>query len=132
MVLQSITKFYKMSQSTFTFDSLPELIGEIFQMLNSMDQKIDSLCVRTNPQIAKEEKWFNLKELCAYLPTHPSVQTVYGWTSANLIPFHKQGKRITFLKSEIDEWLNADRRKSVDDLAKEAQAFIESKKQMKF
>lgn len=119
-----------MVHPNFTFDSLPELIGEIFLKLQSMDQKIDSL--RSQSEIIPEARWFNLKELCDYLPTHPSVQTVYGWTSANLIPFHKRGKRITFLKSEIDEWLNADRRKSVDDLAKEAQAFIESKKQMKF
>lgn len=123
-------KTLNMSYPNFTFDSLPELIGEIFQMLHSMDQKIDSL--QPQSQKAKEERWFNLKELCAYLPTHPSVQTVYGWTSSNLIPFHKQGKRITFLKSEIDEWLNADRRKSVEDLAKEAQAFFDSKKNPRF
>ena len=52
-----------------------------------------------------EDKWFNLKELCEYIPDRPSKPTVYGWVNSSKIPVHKGGKKLRFLKSEIDAWL---------------------------
>ena len=49
--------------------------------------------------------WFDLKELCNYHPDKPSKPTVYGWVNAKTIPVHKNGKKLRFLKSEIDNWL---------------------------
>ena len=83
-------------------------------------------------QSVPTEQWMNLKELCDYIPSHPAEQTVYGWTSCHLIPFHKRGKRIMFLKSEIDEWLHADKIKSDKNLEDEAAQFIKSKRNTKF
>ena len=54
------------------------------------------------------DQWLNLEELRNYLPDHPAEQTIYGWTSNHTIPFHKKGKKLQFLKSEIDKWLKAD------------------------
>jgi hypothetical protein len=74
----------------------------------------------------------NLKELREYLPSHPAEQTVYGWTSCHQIPFHKKGKRIMFLKSEIDDWLHAGKMKSQKELEEEAENFIKSKRKRQF
>ena len=49
--------------------------------------------------------WFDLGELCQYHPDKPSKPTVYGWVNARTIPVHKGGKKLRFLKSEIDNWL---------------------------
>ena len=73
-----------------------------------------------------------MKELCEYLPSHPAEQTVYGWTSCHQIPFHKRGKRIMFLKSEIDAWLHDGKRKSQKELAEEAAQFINAKRNRPF
>ncbi len=43
------------------------------------------------------------------------------------IPFHKQGKSISFLKSEIDEWLCQGKKKSLLDLQHEAEEFVNRK-----
>ena len=32
-------------------------------------------------------------------------QTLYGFTSKNLIPFIKKGKKLYFRKSDLDKWL---------------------------
>ena len=61
-----------------------------------------------------------------------SIQTVYTWTSANRIPYYKEGKRIRFLKSEIDKWMLNSKLKSRDELEKEAQNFVESKRKNAF
>ena len=98
--------------------------------LNKLDSKIDGL--NNIPQIRPADRWMNLKELCEYLPSHPAEQTVYGWTSCHQIPFHKRGKRIMFLKSEIDAWLHDGKRKSQKELAEEAAQFINAKRNRPF
>ena len=58
------------------------------------------------PQVQKiEYHWFSMDELVKYLPNRVSKATIYGWVSQDVIPHHKIGKKLTFLKSEIDSWL---------------------------
>lgn len=53
------------------------------------------------------DSWMNLNELCEYMPDRPSKATVYGWVSLGKIPVHKGGKKLRFLKSEIDNWMQS-------------------------
>ena len=55
-----------------------------------------------------------------------------GLNNQNQSPFHTRGKRIMFLKSEIDEWLHAGKIKSDKNLEDEAAQFIKSKRNTKF
>ena len=50
---------------------------------------------------------------------HLSVQTIYGKTSARIIPHFKKGKRLYFKREEIFEWIAQDKRKTKDELMKE-------------
>ena len=86
-----------MSEKNITFEDLPKAVSWLMDKLNELDSKIDGL--NNQNQSVPTEQWMNLKELCDYIPSHPAEQTVYGWTSCHLIPFHKRGKRIMFLKS---------------------------------
>lgn len=98
----------------------------ILAKVTALEEKLD----RFQPMPQYEGKqWLNMAELIDYLPNHPAEQTVYGWTSARKIPFHKQGKSIMFKKSEIDAWLEGGTyRKSQKDLEQEAAAFISGKR----
>ena len=53
------------------------------------------------------DRWMNLNELCEYMPDRPSKATVYGWVNLGKIPVHKGGKKLRFLKSEIDNWMQS-------------------------
>jgi excisionase family DNA binding protein len=53
------------------------------------------------------DRWMNIDELCEYMPDQPSKATVYGWVNQNKIPVHKGGKKLRFLKSEIDNWMQS-------------------------
>ena len=119
-----------MEDMNITFEDLPKAMSWMMDKLNKLDSKIDSL--NNIPQVRPADQWMNLKELCEYLPSHPAEQTVYGWTSCHQIPFHKRGKRIMFLKSEIDAWLRDGRVKSEKDLENEAARFIKSKRNNRF
>ncbi len=113
-----------------TFEEMPKAMYLMMQKLNELSSKVDLL--KGNAAPTPQDEWMNLKELCAYLPNHPAEQTVYGWTSTHQIPYHKRGKRIMFLKSEIDAWLNDGKVKSQAELAQEAARYISSKRKLLF
>ena len=108
-----------MSEKSITFEDLPKAMSWMMDKLNELDSKIDGLN-NQNSNVSTEQ-W-----------SHPAEQTVYGWTSCHQIPFHKRGKRIMFLKSEIDEWLHAGKIKSEKDLEDEASKFIRLKRNTRF
>ena len=104
-----------MEETNIRFEDLPEAVQWIKNKLTEIALKIDRM---HGNAIEKEEppQWFSIQELCDYLPEHPAIQTVYTWTSANRIPYYKEGKRIRFLKSEIDKWMLNSKLKSRDEL----------------
>jgi excisionase family DNA binding protein len=81
-----------------------------------------------NEQPTETERWFDLNELCIYHPDHPSKPTVYGWVNAGIIPVHKGGKKLRFLKSDIDNWLKQGRKKTVAEIANEADNYLKEKR----
>lgn len=79
-------------------------------------------------QPAEADRWFDINELCQYHPDKPSKPTVYGWVNAGSIPVHKGGKKLRFLKSEIDSWLKQGKKKTLTELASEADQYLTGKK----
>jgi len=112
-------------EKAITFEQLPQAVA----MLISEVREIKSLITKpTKVSDDVADHWFNLEELCAYLPDKPAKQTVYGWIGQHYIPYHKKRKKLQFLKSEIDEWLMTDKRKSLAELQAEAARFVGNKK----
>jgi excisionase family DNA binding protein len=68
---------------------------------------------------APASKWMNVDEVRQYHPDKPARATIYKWTCERSIPFHKDGKKLRFLKSEIDEWLMKSCKKTIDDISDE-------------
>ena len=115
-----------MTEMNLIFDDLPKAISWMMNKLKELDLKLDGITSQSKEE--PEVQWLNLKELCDYLPSHPAEQTVYGWTSCHQIPFHKKGKRIMFLKSEIDTWLHESKIKSPKELETDALRYVQSKR----
>lgn len=97
-------------------------------LIGKVDKLETLLSVQTAAKVEPADRWFNLQELCEYLPDRPAKQTVYGWIGQHTVPYHKKGKKLQFLKSEIDAWLKSDKRKTVAELHAEAVQFVNSKK----
>ena len=113
-------------QNLITFNDIPQLMVDVLAKLKELDEKMDRLAPSVK---ADEPQWFNVSALIDYLPNHPAEQTIYGWTSAKKIPFHKRGKSILFNKAEIDEWLNdSTHHKSMQELERDAMSYISSKR----
>ena len=102
-----------------TFDQLPEVVGElrdeIAQLKGFIMSNFSALQAPEPPKV-----WMDLAQLCEYLPDKPSKATVYGWVCARTIPYHKKTKKLSFLKSEIDDWLVKSGHATVEEIRETA------------
>ena len=112
-----------MENLVFTQLSVPE-IRQLFR------QELDTYFSgkETNIQQSETDRWLSLADLCEYLPDKPAKPTVYGWIHQCAIPCHKKGKKLYFLKSEIDTWLKAGRKKTFAETAIGAEQYLLTKK----
>lgn len=85
------------------------------------------LSIQQTQQPTETDRWFDLNELCIYHPDKPSKPTVYGWVNVGIIPVHKGGKKLRFLKSEIDAWLRQGKKKTLAETASEADNYLKKK-----
>ena len=61
------------------------------------------------------DKLLTIKEAADYLSL--AKQTLYGFTSKNLIPHVKRAKRLLFKRSDLDKWLMEGRKSSRSEIA---------------
>jgi len=113
-----------MFSNEISFNDMPQALAYLIGKV----ERLETLLSVTKSELPESDKWFNLLELCNYLPDKPARQTVYGWIGQKLIPYHKKGKKLQFLKSEIDSWLIGDKHKTVAELQAEAAAFVANKR----
>lgn len=107
-----------------TFETLPNVTLSLFKEVAELKNLfLNFICT----SIPEPDQWFNLEQFCQYHPDKPSKPTVYGWVFASRVPVHKNGKRLRFLKSEIDEWLKSGRNKMNSEIEAEAKHFINRK-----
>ncbi len=107
----------------FTYEELPAAVS----LLNEKLDEIEGLLTRGNNNTEDADRWLDVSELMAYHPAKPVRVTVYTWTSRGEIPYHRRGKRLYFLKSEIDAWLKEGRHKTLSELRKEASIPIKTR-----
>jgi excisionase family DNA binding protein len=112
------------AHSEISFNDVPKAVAHLINKV----EKIETLLNAKQPQAEEADKWLNLDDLCKYHPDHPAKPTVYAWIGQRSIPYHKKGKKLMFLKSEIDSWLKEGRRKTTAEIQAEAEQFVISRK----
>jgi hypothetical protein len=88
---------------------------ELIELIESSVRKI--LNEKGEKSIPKEDNhYLTLPEAAIYIKRAP--QTLYSYTSKRLIPFFKREntKPLFFLKSDLDKWLSAGKKKSVSEI----------------
>ena len=85
-----------------SFNDVPREIGLLGAKL---DHLIHLWSKFQTTHLEEPDRWFDIDELCAYLPEKPSKPAIYKKVSEKAIPFEKPNKKLIFLKSRIDLWL---------------------------
>lgn len=104
-----------------TLEKLPQAVDQLNTKLENIERLLLSNNQVTQPD---SERWFDINELCEYHPEKPAKATVYTWVRERRIPFHKRGKKLTFLKSEIDRNIIEARVKSVSEVQQNAEDLL--------
>ena len=107
-------------------EEMPQALNYLISKVESLEEMVNELSVQKD--VPEQPEWMNIDDLRQYLPSHPAKQTIYGWVNDKLIPYYKTSKKLTFKKSEIDDWLHQGHRKSTEELQREAGEFITRKK----
>lgn len=105
-----------------TFEALPTAVYFLAKEVAELKRLLQ------NSQPQEPDRWFNIDEACIYIPEKPSKLTVYGWVHAGTVPVHKRGKKLYFLKSEIDAWLKTGRKKTFAETEAEAEKYVSGRK----
>lgn len=116
---------FDMDKTVFISLPIEDLQTVIIDCVNS--------CLKNNTQESKKtleqtEQWLDLNDLIQYDPEKRTKPTWYSKISRNEVPHYKRGKKIYFLKSEIDEWLKQGKCKSNAEIEQEAEAYLSKNK----
>ena len=104
------------------FFTIDKRLNNIESLL--LDIKHSPLSKQQHPDT---DRWFDINELCEYLPEKPAKSTGYAMTRERRISFHKRGKKLAFLKSEIDENIKLGKVKSRAEIEQDAEDFLVTK-----
>ncbi|GAB3991881.1 hypothetical protein GCM10028807_23310 [Spirosoma daeguense] len=110
--------------TTLTGDQLSQM------MQDAVRQGIADYTIRHSTTV-DTNKWFSIEELSGYLPGKPAITTLYGKVQRREIPHKKMGKRLVFLKSEIDQWLKVQHRKTKCEINLAAEQYLSSTQKCK-
>jgi hypothetical protein len=65
-----------------TFEQLPKAVNQLICKLDNIEQLLLESSKQANVQT---DQWFDLTELCEYLPDKPVKATVYGWVHSSVM-----------------------------------------------
>ena len=80
------------------------------------------------PNTGQQKQWLDLNELIEYDPEKRTKATWYSKISKGQIPYHKKGKKVFFLRTEIDQWLKEGRCKTNSEIEAEAKSYLYNNK----
>lgn len=105
--------------------ALSNIPNEIALLSKKLEQFMSKFSITQNNP--KDEKDFiSVREVSKILDI--SVSHIYFLTHSKQIPFYKpNGKRLYFKKSEIENWLNANKRLSSKEINEQASNYISNK-----
>lgn len=109
-----------------SFNDMPKALAYLVDNVVRLESLLEKQHQATAPEPTC--KWMDIKELQAFLPDHPAASTVYGWIRNGLIPYYKKGKKLSFKRSEIEEWMNSGRQQTDAELEAAAQDYINRKR----
>jgi excisionase family DNA binding protein len=95
---------------TFGFDKLPEVVRQLFEKV----ERIEALLEKMQTSENETDKPLSIEEAATYL--NITIAALYSMTSRRLVPFSKPGKRLYFLRKDLDAWINQAKNRTHDEI----------------
>jgi excisionase family DNA binding protein len=114
------------NKSEISFNDMPKALAYLVDKIDRLETLLEKQ--QQAPASEPISKWMDIKELQVFLPDHPATPTVYGWIRNGLIPYYKKGKKLSFKRSEIEDWMNSGRQATDAEVAAAAEDYINRKR----
>ena len=111
-------------EEVIPFEKIPSYLVKLRKDIKELKEMVEKQ-FRLHPP---EDEWMDVKGLAAYHPDHPSVRTVYDWIHYKRVPYHKDGKRVRFKRTEIDKWLLGGYHRTDNELLEDAVDILNAKR----
>ena len=98
-----------------TFEQLPKTVKEISEKVNNIERLLLAKPENLQPETSD---LLTIKQASDFITL--SVPTIYGLVHRAEIPVSKKGKRLYFSRQDLTEWIKSGRRKTNDEISKEA------------
>ena len=105
---------------------MPKALAYLVDKIDRLETLLEKQ--QQTPASEPISKWMDIKELQVFLPDHPATPTVYGWIRNGLIPYYKKGKKLSFKRSEIEDWMNSGRQATDAEVSAAAEDYINRKR----
>lgn len=103
-----------------TFEQLPKAVNQLFLKL----EDIERLLTDKNSIVKESDQFLTIEQAAEFLCL--SKLTLYGKVSRHELPVNKRGKRLYFLRSELENYIKAGRKKTSDELRSEVHGLMKS------
>lgn len=112
-----------MEKNSVTFNDIPKIMATLLTEVQQLHTKVDTInLIVSDKQEEKKDKILSIQEVSEMI--HKSTSTVYKMVSRNEIPCYKQGKTVTFMESEILEWMKQYKRGSTKQMMALAEQYL--------
>jgi excisionase family DNA binding protein len=100
------------------------------KLIDSISERVTANILKAvrneQPPTCQPEQLLSIQQVADFLSL--SVPTIYGLVSKAEIPCMKRGKRLYFSRDEITKWVKAGRKKTLDELRADADAYLLNQK----
>lgn len=86
----------------------------ILQKLENIEKVLEELKNEKNQNTSDKLEFLSTSDVADYIKL--TVPSVYGLVHQNRIPYCKKGKKLYFIKSDIDKWILDGSNKTTSDL----------------
>lgn len=112
-----------MDTNEISFDKLPQAVAKLLNEVKS----IKSLVVESQKTLLKEDKIpIGIDEACKLIGK--AKPTVYTLVRKRILPSYKNGKKLYFFRSELLEWIENGRRKTLEEINDDSQSYFKNKR----
>ena len=84
-----------MLQNNITLEQVPQVVASLEQ---KVDRLVNLVLELKEGKSNTPDQWLDVEGLMAYHPDKPARKTIYDWVTLRRVPYHKDGKRLRFLK----------------------------------
>ncbi len=111
-----------------TFETLPAAVSQLLLEVENLKSLITGQ--RSEPSQAQNE-FLTVEQAADFL--NLAYATIYAKVGQREIPHCKRGKRLYFLKSDLEKWIKEGRKKTATEIHNEAeQHLLTSKKRLNY